>query len=82
MATKERIHRLVDQLPERSRGAERVLADPLLRALLTAPDGEEPLTAEEISGILEAKRDAQTGRTRRFRDVDELIDELNSDGQA
>lgn len=83
MSKKERIHQLVDRLPESELAAlERVLADAMLRALLSVPDGEDPLTLDEISGILEAKRDTKAGRTRRFSNVEELISELNADQQG
>lgn len=79
-ATKAEIHALVDRLPESELGAiERVLDDPLLRALLSTPADDEPLTREEIGGLLEAKRDEREGRVRRFTTVDELIGDLNAD---
>ena len=78
--TKAQIHELVDRLPESELAAiERVLDDPLLRALLCTPEDDEPLTSEEIGGILEAKGDAREGRTRRFATVEELIRDLNAD---
>jgi hypothetical protein len=80
--TKAQIHELVDRLPESELGAvERVLGDPLLRALLCPLTDDEPLIPEEIHGILEAKRDAQEGRIRRFGTVEELISDLNADEQ-
>jgi hypothetical protein len=80
--TKAQIHELVDRLPESELAAvERVIGDPLLRALLTPPPDDEPLIPEEIHGILEAKRDAQEGRIRRFGTVEELIADLNADEQ-
>lgn len=82
MVTKAQIHELVDRLPESELAAiERVLDDPLLRALLCAPTDEEPLTTDEISGILEAKRDEREGRVRRFASVEELIGDLNANDQ-
>lgn len=81
--TKERIHQLVEQLPESDLAAvERVLDDPLLRALLSTPQDDDPLSPDEISGILEAKRDVAAGRTRSFTSVEELIAELNADEKA
>lgn len=80
--TRAQLHELVDRLPEGELAAiERVLDDPLLRALLCAPADEQPLTTEEVSGILEAKRDEREGRTRRFASVEELIGELNAKDQ-
>ena len=61
MATKERLHWLVDQIGESEWGeAERVLTeiaagdDALLRALLTAPDDDEPETDEEREAVRKA----------------------------
>lgn len=80
--TKAQIHELVDRLPESELVAiERVLDDPLLRALLCTPSDEEPLSPEEISGILEAKREAGKGRIQRFATVEELIADLTADEQ-
>jgi hypothetical protein len=74
MATKERLHQLIDELPEGDLPAvERVLDDPLVRALLVTPEGEPPLTAEEIAGILESRRDKAEGRTRRFSNVEDAV---------
>lgn len=81
--TKDRIHQLVEQLPDNELAAvERVLDDPVLRALLVAPADEEPLTHHEIAGILEARQDVAVGRTRRFTSVEDLISELNADETA
>jgi hypothetical protein len=80
--TKAEILALVDRLPESELVAiGRVLDDPLLRALLSTPPDEEPLSRAEISGILDAKRDEQEGRVRRFATLDDLITELNADEQ-
>lgn len=80
--TKAQIHELLDRLPESELSAiERVLDDPLLRALLCAPADEESLTTDEIGGILEAKRDEREGRARRFATVEELIGDLNANDQ-
>lgn len=80
--TKAQIHELVDRLPESELAAiERVLDDPLLRALLSPSAEDESLTREEIIGVLEAKRDVREGRFRRFATVEELIGDLNADDQ-
>lgn len=77
MTTKERLHQLIDELPDDEFPAvERVLEDPLLRALLCTPEEEEPLSPEEIAGILEAKRDVAAGRVHRFSNVEDLIADL------
>lgn len=79
MTTKERLHQLVEQLQESDwPAAERALTDPLVLALLDTPEGEPPLTAEEIAGILEAKRDVAAARVRRFSNVEDLIADLRS----
>lgn len=80
--TKAQLHELLDRLPEDDLTAiARVLDDPLLRALLSTPADDEPLTPEEISGILEGERDARNGRVQRFATVEELIRDLNADQQ-
>ena len=80
MVTKAQIHELVDRLPESELAAlERVLDDPLLRALLCTPTDDEPLTPDEVIGILEAQRDVREGRVQRFATVEELIENLNVD---
>ena len=60
MTAKERLHQLVEELPEEDvPAAQRLLEDlcarrdPVLRALLTAP--EEPATPEELEAIQEAE---------------------------
>jgi hypothetical protein len=69
--TKAQIHELVDRLPENELAAiERVLDEPLLRAPLCTPADEEPLSPEDIGGVIEAKRDVQAGRIRRFATVE------------
>jgi hypothetical protein len=52
MTTKERLHRLVDELSEREAAATLLVAerrrnDELLQALVDAPPDEEPSSAEE-----------------------------------
>lgn len=74
MATKEQLHDLLDRLPESELPAvERVFEDPLIRALLMTPEGEDPLTPEEIAGLLEAKREVEAGKVHRFSDVQDAI---------
>lgn len=70
LTTKERLHQLLDELPENELPAvERVFEDPLVRALLNTPEGEDPLTPEEIAGLLEAQREVAAGKAYRFSDV-------------
>lgn len=68
MTTKERLHRLVDELSEQEAAAalvvvERGLQDPVLLAFAGAPEDDEPLTAEEEIGLAEADADIAAGRT-------------------
>jgi len=69
MASKETLHRLVDELPDAEvQAAERfleylrALGDPVLRAFLTAPEDEEPLTPEEAAESDAAWRAYQAGQ--------------------
>ena len=59
MTTKEQLHALVEALPESQLDAAAAalepLADPVLRALLMAPEDDEPLTAEEQAAIAESR---------------------------
>ena len=78
MTTKERLHQLVDQLTENELpAAERALTAPFLLALLNTPEGEGPLTKEEIAGLLEAKKDVETGRVKSFSSVEQLLNDLD-----
>lgn len=69
MTTRERLHWLVDQLKESEwPEVEEYLAvraagdDPVLRALLTAPEDDEPETDEEREAVREALEDIAAGR--------------------
>ena len=69
MTTKERLHQLVDALPESElKAAERFLEalckgeDLLLRVLEEAPEDDEPETAEERTAVAEAREDVKRGR--------------------
>ncbi len=66
---KNRLHRLVDDLPEEEvRAAERYLQflcdqdDPVIRAMRSAPEDDEPLTDEDRKAIDEGRRDIAAGR--------------------
>lgn len=74
MTTKERLHRLVDELPDDVAAtvetfAEFVMArrsrvqedDPVLRAFMDAPLDDEPLTDDDIAAIEEGKAAAARG---------------------
>ena len=81
MDLKDRLHSLVDGLPESEvPAAERYLeylrlagTDPVLHALLTAPEDDEPETAEEREAVAEARQDIEEGRVF---SVDEVKREL------
>ena len=71
MTARERVHRLVDALPDDVLDtAGRVLAglaapphaDPLTSALATAPLDDEPVTDSEAEAMAEGERDADAGR--------------------
>ena len=60
---KQRLQQLIDELPEdQIRAAERYLEflsasqDPLIQALQSAPEEDEPITDEEREAIEEAER--------------------------
>lgn len=72
MTTRERLHRLVDQLSDDE--AERALAlverehehehkDPVIAAFRDAPDDDEPFTADDETAAIEADEDIAAGRT-------------------
>ncbi len=65
---KQRLHQLIDELPEDEiQAAERCLKslcshrDPVLDAIRSAPDVEEPFTEEEQQGVDDAIRDLEAG---------------------
>ena len=69
MSIKEELHRLVDELPDsESHAAKRFLeylrnmGDPMMRALLEAPEDDEPETQEERAAVAEAYEDIAAGR--------------------
>ena len=71
MTTKEQIHQLVDDLPERELDtAKRVLeglsalsaSSPAEAALASAPVDDESVTDEEARAIAEGERDVDAGR--------------------
>ena len=69
MTTKDKLHHLVDQLPEcELRAAQRFLeylrdtGDPVLRAFMEAPEDDEPETEEEREAVEEALEDFKAGR--------------------
>ncbi|MCX6020164.1 MAG: hypothetical protein NTZ05_00235 [Chloroflexi bacterium] len=70
MTTKDRLHQLIDQLPDQGVvAAEEFLSelveaggDPVLRMLNNAPLDDEPLTEEDIAAIQAAKARIRSGR--------------------
>jgi len=70
MTTKERLHHLVEGLPEpEAHAALRYVEflcqetfDLVAAALASAPEDAEPLTGEEVSDLEAAERDWQEGR--------------------
>jgi hypothetical protein len=77
MTTKERLHRLVDALPDPVLAeAEHLLeelqqraADPLLQALAAAPEDDEPETDEERAAIAEARAAIARGEVESWEQV-------------
>ena len=60
MTTKDVLHRLIDELPETAlpvveRYLTSVRDDPVLHALLTAPEEDEELSPEEEAALAEAR---------------------------
>ncbi len=75
-AVRERIHQIVDAMPEtelpeiESMLAERkIQADPFLRALAHAPEDDEAVTEEEEIAVREAYADIAAGRVVSHEDV-------------
>ncbi len=67
--TRDRLHRLIDELPEQDLPAVEQLVterrldnDGFRRMLAKAPEDDEPLTAEDIAAIEEGLRDVEAGR--------------------
>ncbi len=65
---RQRLHQLIDELPEEEiQAAERCLQslcnhrDPVLDAIRSAPDVEEPFSEEEEQGVDDAIRDLEAG---------------------
>ena len=77
MTTKEDLHQLIERLSEGDlEAAARALSDPFLLGLLATPEGEEPLTKEEIVGLMEAQRDIEAGRVKSFSNIEDLLSDL------
>ena len=67
MIARDELHTILDSIPEdrldAARDALAALADPVLLALLTAPEDDEPLTDEDLRALEEARADREAGRT-------------------
>lgn len=73
-AAKEALHRMIDALGEDE--AERLLvtfADPALRTALLAPMDDEPLTADDVSAIEEARAELARGQYVSDDELDTLL---------
>jgi hypothetical protein len=68
MTTREKLHRLVDELAEAElaptlRLVETQRHNPMLRALDDAPEDDEPWTDEDEAAVAEGRADLAAGRT-------------------
>ncbi len=76
-AAKERLHELVDALPESEvEEARRLLeclvektCDHVLKAFLNAPEHDEPVTDDDLRDIEEGRKATAEGRTRPLSEV-------------
>lgn len=61
MLTRDQLHRLIDAIPDDRlpalEAAIEPLADPVARAVMLAPEDDEPLTDEDRAALREAKDD-------------------------
>ena len=81
MTIKEELHRLVDELPKKElpvakRYLEylRNMGDPVLRALMEAPEDDEEETEEERALVQEARQEYLRGETRPWEEVRKELD--------
>lgn len=78
MTVREKLHRLVEELPDKEvRAADRFLeylrnvgSDPVLRALMAAPLDDERETEEERAAVAEAYEDLRQGRVQSLGEVE------------
>jgi hypothetical protein len=83
--SKEGLHQLIDALPESELDkAARLLAalettDPVLRALLLAPEDDEPETDEERAAVDEAREAARRGEVFTLEEVERELGLLGTD---
>ena len=81
MATKEDLHKLIDKLPEDEIQAATLYLqhlqnrnDPVLAALLNAPEDDEPETEYERQAVAEGMEDLEAGR---MVTSDEILDDIS-----
>lgn len=81
MTIKEDLHRLVDELPKKElHSAKRYLeylrnmGDPVLKALMEAPEDDEEETEEERAAVAEAYKDLAAGKVISLEDVKREFD--------
>jgi len=68
MTNREKLHRLVDELPEAEVGptlrlVETQRHDPVLQALANAPEDDEPWTDDDEAAVADSRADLAAGRT-------------------
>ncbi|HVW45685.1 MAG TPA: hypothetical protein VHA76_01425 [Solirubrobacterales bacterium] len=68
MTTREKLHRIVDELPEEELAAalaaiEPRPGDPMIRVLDEAPPEDEEISAEEEAAVREAREETAAGGT-------------------
>jgi hypothetical protein len=78
MTTRDALHQLLDALPDEFLPiAEQRLAalrdDPLLRALLAAPEDDEPLTDEDLAALAEARAEFARGETMSLEEAERRL---------
>ena len=81
MTTKDDLHKLIDELPEDEIQAATLYLqhlrdknDPVLVALLNAPEDDEPETEYERQAVAEAMAELEAGQ---FVPADEILDDIS-----
>jgi hypothetical protein len=81
MTSKSKLHRLVDELPDAEVGAAerflqylRSLGDPVLKALLEAPESDRPETPEEAAAVKEGREAYAAGDVVADEQLDDTSD--------
>jgi len=72
--SRETLHHLVDRIPDAELAAaqrylEYLASNPALRAALTAPPDDEPVSADDVEAIRRALDDVRAGRVSSHDDV-------------